>query len=409
MAIKLISPRFSFVRFYPGYYPDDNTAKNNRSQIANFEYGLPIINRPDYAFEIIVKTDDSTDNATVATWDASNMLLFIVPGLNNTVPGSFITNIMTGFTIETIDLHTYILRWSMGINFSAATLVGERNFQLLFHAPGNSGTSIDYLSNPFSIIKDDGFHNFTTVIRYRSDIDQYGFYYCGDNTFHNIARVRFYLASPEYVEDEAVYVKSNGGRIVTKDVTYKRLLGTTDYMPEWQHDCLMFALKHSDVTVGLPGYFVRRSRWATDGSDDNEISIRKDGEYKVIPVDNGIYPHYQAQFKVFETNFFEKQDVCGECGSGGAKKGAYFSKSSTLDYGLSAISAKFTDVTGYAISDINEDIVDSASISDSSRLSIIIKSSPIVTNNVNYDLLTVTITYDGGKTTTVTISATYES
>lgn len=140
---------------------------------------------------------------------------------------------------------------------------------------------------------------FTSVIKYRSDEDSYGFVYEDDTNFFNKVRMKFYLCNPQVVVEENIFRLSDGSRKMLSAVHSLSREGVVNFMGEKGHVALSVALKHDDVYIQCYP----------------ETAFKKyvnEGQYVIKWLnDPGVIIDFaMAEFKVLETPFYEENVNC---------------------------------------------------------------------------------------------------
>ncbi|MEX6689216.1 hypothetical protein QTN47_17030 [Danxiaibacter flavus] len=87
---------------------------------------------------------------------------------------------------------------------------------------------------------------FITQLRYRNNEDAFGFTY-PVSTVYNRVSLPLYLKGMQPLFTKKLYRKSNGKNLVLSAQMDKQVEVTTDWMPEFYHECLSLALIHDQV------------------------------------------------------------------------------------------------------------------------------------------------------------------
>lgn len=108
-------------------------------------------------------------------------------------------------------------------------------------------------------------------VAYSCNSNQFGFDYVDNGNRYNSIRLPIRMINKQYPQENKIYTKSTGERVVlTSTIGFQYELDT-DYMPEPWHEKLVVALSHDDVLI-------------------NGIRVTQDGEYSINwqdVIDNG--------------------------------------------------------------------------------------------------------------------------
>lgn len=312
MAISIISPQFSFVKFKKSYSMDEaNNWEHTLAPGKYIDWPLPIQDVGDlrYMFKIIAPTLD--DQVAICDWVGSTtgFSLSVIPGIHTAVAGfgyPVTQNLQaTWVRISETEWIVFVEQPLPG-TFEANIAIGDC-FQLRL---AYAGTEF-WISNPFMRVADDGY---TTSFLYRCENDQYGFWYChyphASGMFYNKVRLPMFFGHPGYLEDKAVYNKANGQQRVRKNTITGTWQVKSDMMPKWAHDCTLIALGHEDfISESIAHWDSVKNAW-------QPYKVKKEGEYKPDYEDYIGFPMATVDFKVLEEYFLGnvgKYDNCNIC------------------------------------------------------------------------------------------------
>lgn len=121
------------------------------------------------------------------------------------------------------------------------------------------------ISNKIAIVNDCE----NVFLKYKGNVNQYGFEYENDETFYQQVRIGAYLRSDVPEIKEKVYRKSNGEFRRGNTIVDKKVNLETDLIDEPTRDALAVALKHSDVIIDDVSYFCIGDVEITDNDINN--------------------------------------------------------------------------------------------------------------------------------------------
>jgi len=306
--ISITSNYFSFVKFASSYTPVNDW---NEKQLpgTDIAWCLPVAKEDDLYFQFYLEASDSTETALLCSLDKDNMFFLLSKGINTPVdltaykwPNA--ANVSNGQFIEKIRLTDtkFLLSWRYPFNHliipnpdgSEHNLDIGDCFQLRFGYDVGAGPVMLGISNCMEIVDED----YTNVLEYQHPTDDYGFNYCANTNFKNRLRLPIFWSNPAYKQEQAVYVKSNGQRKVTKDITYKQYDFETDYMPQWAIDAFVAALMHETKKIYGQG---------------QAFEIVKDGDLELQSHKELGYPLSKISFKAWHNGWMLKRDNCEDC------------------------------------------------------------------------------------------------
>jgi len=320
MAIKIYSEKYSFVQFFyqKGVIPYESSLLNKvlnndwpEMQKPGYELGfyLPVSANDDLYFGVYVEASTPAEQLQLCNLDnKTRCTIYLLPGIRDAAPTdtSFIVDSPKSWPDVNNGGYQYVQKVRISENLfffywkwplhELMQYVFNKCFQLVFRL--NIGSIIapnDNFVISNGMVGVPHAEGYTTTLEYRSEIGDYGFMYHSAVDFSHKVRLPMYASNLEFVEDESVYVKSNGLRKITKSNTYKRHTWKVDYLPDWGHEMLLAALKHESTIV---------SNTVMRGE------IRKDGPYTIEQIDGVDYPMAPASFKAYVVPFQMNNDVC---------------------------------------------------------------------------------------------------
>ncbi len=290
MAITLINPRLSFLKF-----------ANPKPEW----YSLPIKEANDLAFQVLIQTDtveEANDFMTKdlflrlvdkdavitdqATLDAETLIDYAL------IPYSH------EFQLFRIGEQQILLYWSHGLPDFDTVIDLEECFRLAliyyFENEDEEQVPVTFISNLFHRTD----NVFSTFIEYACNEDAFGFYYCPDADIVNRVRVYMHISKPQFLDDESVYVKSNGVRKVLKSVNRKQLEVLTNLFDANFHEFLKMAIGHDIVSV--------KGKWYEGG-------IVKDGNFQIDWPNFIDFESAPAAFKLLATPYNFRNSNCEVC------------------------------------------------------------------------------------------------
>jgi hypothetical protein len=212
-------------------------------------------------------------------------------------------------------------------------------------------------------------------------------------SFHNRARINFYVTRPQFPEERNVFRLADGRTKVQSVVIRKVLEGETDYLPVEIHERLKIALAHDNVTI--EGY-----RYLSG------VGVVAEADYEIAWVTGLLdYPLAKAAFKVEVTPYDVTNDNCQSCAEAtqlaledDTITGLYDSleEGSTTEYNVFENDSICCKPITAEIVTINSLFVDSATIDSASGIvEIILHATTPSGTNVN--LLTYRVTCPNGS------------
>lgn len=154
-------------------------------------------------------------------------------------------------------------------------------FQRTWDSGGNyTDTKISCSSTCFYITTDECY---TSLINYRSNEDGLCFYYTEFPQNYNTIRLPIYLGFPEYISKLQGYQKSNGSFVKLSERIEEIYKLKTDYMTEFVHKCLKYALAHDYIDIHYKG---------------QQVAVYNDEAYDIKWNEDKQYPMAMAETKV---------------------------------------------------------------------------------------------------------------
>jgi len=315
MAIRIISPQYSFVRFSDQHL-DAPHWLDTQAPGAELPFILPVAHVSDYAFQWIAETDtvqEADDICNSMGGPGGGPFLMIVPGVGLTDPiTKAIWDANAAIHVsEDVILNLGGGRWRLSptqVLFYTPMLPDISGvpcgscFQILFA----NNNIFDYgyaVSNWFNNICTDT--DYTTVVEYYSDIDEVDFNYCADPGIKNRARLPIYMTRPLFPEEEDTYRLSSGKYKVNKSVVRKSYEVVTDQMAYWTVESLRAVFIHEFV------FFETNTQVPQTILYEGEVT--KDGAFVPNYVDYKNFPLATVEFRVNATDFQMNKNNCGVC------------------------------------------------------------------------------------------------
>lgn len=212
-------------------------------------------------------------------------------------------------------------------------------------------------------------------------------------SFHNRARVPFYITRPQFPEERNTFRRADGSTKVQSVIIKKVFDGETDWLPAEIHERLKIALAHDDVTI--EGY-----RYLTG------VGVVAEADYNIEWLTTMLdYPLAKAAFKVEVTPYDVTNDNCQTCEEATQLAleddditGAYDSidEGSTTQYNVFANDSICCKPITAEIVEINTSYVDSATIDVASGIVeiVLLAATP---SGTNVNLLTYRVTCPNGS------------
>ncbi len=197
---------------------------------AHLEQALPIVNATDLQFQFVVEAENIAEYLVLLGMDETNAVIKMPDG----------TVCLTDVTLCRLGYY-FIFQFSGSLVLTGITDCFD--LHLFLNIPGSDG-AVEYVSNLFSITTD---QKYTSLITFYSDENSNGFYYCCDQT--NKIRLPLYLLQPQWIDDEEVYLKSNGERKVLYSVTSKTYDCITDYYDQDLHEKTKVLLGSDHINI----------------------------------------------------------------------------------------------------------------------------------------------------------------
>jgi len=312
--MQIVNPQYSFVKF--GSVEDAAACCD-----ADQSFCIPVIEETDTYFQIKVTSNVYAEIQSLWHGSDNHFQLLLLSGTGNT-PDNFTDNILRNWTLEDglkfdkyrTGLYEITYVWEKNLKDIKTLVSCGECFQLAFATSNNTVTdgeftdefsdeflidadTIEYtsavISNCFKRHCDDCY---LTVLEYYNDEDYADFNYCNAVNFVNRVRLPFYLSEPKYIEDKAVYRKSNGQIKQTKSLLTKEYKVLVDWISETLHDKIAVAMGHDNINVIGTRY---------------SGGISKSGEYSPEWVDNLCLA--PVEFKALATPFALRNNNCMDC------------------------------------------------------------------------------------------------
>jgi hypothetical protein len=300
MAIRIISPTYSFVQF--GQSESIQGCCTEEELCA-----LPVAEETDLYFQFSIVADNAEEIQAVNDITLSDIHLYGMSGEGNEGLPIF-TNLVRNWTQEdelqfekfitgALEI-TYLWRHPL---YDVKTLFACNGcFQLgIYIEPflvGATEYNFNAISNVFKHVCDSCY---TAVIEYSNKKDYAGFRYCNIDDFVNRVRLPMYLTQPSHKEDKSVYRKSNGIIKQNSSLLYKEYLAITDFLTEKLHDKLSIALAHNDLLN------LYDTKYQGGISKNGEYAIEWDAELNLCTA--------PANFKAIAYGFTFKNANCTDC------------------------------------------------------------------------------------------------
>jgi hypothetical protein len=318
MAYLVHSNALSFLRFASTYNPDNSWLESDVPG-NDMIFALPFVEETDLSFSVMITASTTSEQNLLCSSAVTPDLfqIFLLNGVQNSFAGDIqplrrwpdATNIANNQFVERVRINTstFMFTWRYPLNnifvdgtgstTSKGVQIGDC-FQLgfAFINPFSPSGTLNVLARGISNVLVRTKPEYTSLLTYDSDADDFGFYYCKHRFFQNRFRLPMYPGKPAYQENNRVYVKSDGKRRITEATAYKKYPVRVDYAPEWFHDCMVAALNHKNKRLISNGF---------------SYSIEKEGGYEVAWQGKD-YPHGPASFEVF-TDWTISRNTCEEC------------------------------------------------------------------------------------------------
>lgn len=275
MAVRLINPEFSFIKF-GSYETQDACCKGNGVPV------LPIASETDLSFQVTLETDTVWESVRIESLLPTQCQFYIARGTNNDGLPLF-TNLIRNWVIED-NLYFDVYRtgkkhvtfcWNKPLKDITELLACNECFQFGVHFSaidiGGPLQSVGGLSNPFMLTCDDCFES---VLEYSNANDYAGFYYCHTNGFKNRIRLPLYFSYPKPVEEVGIYKKSNGQVIQHYNILNREYIARTERFTHFLHEKLQIALAHEVKTLESPRYtgeFYKNGEYTVEWDEDEDL------------------------------------------------------------------------------------------------------------------------------------------
>lgn len=305
MAINIISPEFSFVRFNDQHI-DIYDWYESQEAGAEIHFSLPVYANTDLQFQFIVETTTKSeadilcsrnmgDDFLVSIYKGTPKTSAVFSDMHDSWAGSDIS------IAQRLRLNDTQILYQVG---PQPDFLGEVEINECFQIGifisniSDGGTTTYYvsaISNQFYKIANT---RHTTLFEYYSETDVAGYIYCISQSLKNKIRLPLYLGAPKYPEEESIYRKSDGASVITKASVRKVFEVTTDSLPIWIIEALRAVLLHDTVLVNTRSY---------------NGEVVKEGEFAIEWDEFMNYPHATVNFKLAADNFLAKKNSCGDC------------------------------------------------------------------------------------------------
>lgn len=200
MAYRIYSPEFSFVQFAPLYYPD-NSWLDNQTAGNELIFCLPVSGNNDLHFAVYVEATTPAEQAVLCGLDPKTAcMIHYLSGINsgpitnpvilNVLPKwPNATNISNGQYVQRTRLSDtlFMFYWTFPMHGFTETAYIDTCFQFIFRI--EIAPRLLSISNCMVFTLDDGY---SSTIEYRSQLNEFGFYYDRANDFTNKVRLRIY-------------------------------------------------------------------------------------------------------------------------------------------------------------------------------------------------------------------------
>ena len=304
MAYRIISPKFSFVRFSDQHIEVPNWYDRQEAG-ADITKTLPVFAYSDLYFQFIVQADTKAEMDVVCTNTITEIQLGIYSGPPVTAlaysdaqdtwaPDAF--TVGERYRLNDLEALYFVappddlfLTVPVGQCFQMAIYVGN------YSGVGPPGEFASAVSNVFTRVSETAH---TTLMEYWSEKDEAEFIYCASPTIKNRIRLPLYLGQPTYPEEESIYRDSGGYGNINKSLVREVYNVTTDEFPAWWIRALRAVLVHDVVSVTSLSY---------------TGDVVKEGDFSPEYSDYRNYPLARVAFKLAADEYLLKKNNCAEC------------------------------------------------------------------------------------------------
>lgn len=304
MAIRIISPQFSFVRF------SDQQIVNTgwyESPLPGVQLGfsIPVSVKTDLAFQFIVEADTDIEAEEVCQFPT--LTGFNIKINNGPIMGpAFTSGDFAALATAQYALSTTLERYRISTTqvlfyvplmdlLDLSILQAGQCFQIALQVirPVIPITMQAHaISNVFRYIGANT--NYTSLLEYDSEMDEVGFTYEPSATIKNKVRLPMYFTRPTLPEDESVHRRSDGTLSVIKAVIRKQYEAVVDILPIWAIEAIRAMWIHDTVQDSAKGELV------------------KEGAFEIEYLDYLNYPLGRSKFKVSVSPYVLRKNNCGE-------------------------------------------------------------------------------------------------
>lgn len=272
MAIELVSPKYSFIRFAEEPLEEGCCDDND-------VFLLPLVEETDCYFQVIFNCADAIEAGAVMTMANEDFRLMLLRGTSND-PGD-IPDIIKDFTGEEglfferyrTGETTVVALWKNPLTDILNLIDCDECFQLALQADIPENDVILAISSPFKRYCDDCDLN---VFEYYGEEDYTEFIYCNVVEPVNRVRLPIYFRQPQYPEEKGQYVLSDGSISTQYSNIGKEYGALVDFVDDTVHGKITTMLGHDFCYIEskrYTGFFNKKDDYAIAWDEDDQYCL----------------------------------------------------------------------------------------------------------------------------------------